>query len=188
MIPEEHRNATGLLIFLDTNQVDDASPASVWLRTLDFEGWIQLQRTDTVDTELSSANDEKRDHLLAQSQSFVESFGPLVLDHSRLDHAVLGSDEDSARLHLACDVLWDRSEGLSKNNLRDAMHVSTAVRYGANGLVTRDKRLLKRADAIRAAFDGFLLVTPETAFRVALRLRARATVRALPGLQGPPRT
>lgn len=64
------------------------------LRSVDEEAWIDLSRTDTMDTELAAAPDEIRKGLLESSAEYVEVLGPLVFNHSRLDHAVLGNDDD----------------------------------------------------------------------------------------------
>ncbi|HEY5014200.1 MAG TPA: hypothetical protein VIK61_16065 [Acidimicrobiia bacterium] len=138
MASRAHLERLGLRFYLDTNFVGDGSPAAVELRALHDAGWIGLHRTDTVDTELAGDPDvARRTGLLAMSADYVESFGPLILDHSRLDHAVIGNDDDGARLNAVYAVLFpgsnrsDPSTGRASNKLRDAMHVATAIRYGA---------------------------------------------------------
>jgi hypothetical protein len=54
----------------------------------------------------------------------------------------------------------DRSATTS-NNQRDAMHVATAIRYGYNGFLTRERRLLNEANPARAGFNGFRILDPE---------------------------
>ena len=63
------------------------------------QGWVNVTRSDVLDTELASADEVKAAELMTMSSEYVEELGPLVLDHSRLDHAVLASDDDGERLH-----------------------------------------------------------------------------------------
>jgi hypothetical protein len=176
-----HLELLGLRFYFDTNFVDDATPAAIELRALHSAGWIGLQRTDTVDTELAGdADGARRTNLLAKSTEFVESFGPLVWDHSRWDSAVWGSDDDSARLNAVYAILFPGSDRAasgtrrSQRKLRDAMHVATAIRYGADGFITRDHRdLLRKAKQIAAAFDHFQIMLPEDALAFVQRVKAR---------------
>jgi hypothetical protein len=162
-IPPEFQCLTGLMLYIDTNVVDSDDAAAVDLRRLHQEGWIQLQRTDTVDTELASAPVEKRERLLGLSRPYVESFGPMVLDHSRLGFSVMSSDQDAERIRGVYEILHGGAERVRDNDLRDAMHVATAIRYGAFGFVTLDKQLLRRAGAIRQAFASFHILDPAAA-------------------------
>lgn len=57
------------------------------------------------------------------------------------------------------------------------MHVSTALKYGADGFVTHDKRVLKRQTTIRDMFDGFLLLSPGDALVIGRRFAKRAASR-----------
>jgi hypothetical protein len=173
-VPPEFQCLTGLMLYIDTNVVDADDPAAADLRRLHQEGWIQLQRTDTVDTELASAPVEKRDRLLGLSRPYVESLGPMVADHSRADFSVGASDGDGARIRTAYGILHGGAARLRDNDLRDAMHVATAIRYGAFGFVTFDKKLLRKADAVRNAFGGFYVLDPSAA-----RLEGMERVRRL---------
>jgi hypothetical protein len=176
-IQSEFRNETSLLLYIDTHIIDATDDDAAFLRQLHETGWIQLQRTDTLDTELGKLGDpEKRDELLGLSDQYVESFGPLVLDHSRWDHAVLASDEDADRLARVRDLLYGTAITPRDNDFRDAMHVATAIRYGAFGFVTMDKRILRRDPAIREAFQGFRLLAPAAAKAEALDRVRRARV------------
>jgi hypothetical protein len=166
---------------IDTNLVGRTSPAMDCLWEYHRGSWIQLLKTDTLDTELSGARDpERRRTLLDETALLIEQLGPLVLDHSRPSHAVLGSPADQANIDKVIRTLFPnedpRAPGAShgKQRVRDAMHVNTAKRYGLDGLITNDEAdLLRRAAAVKAAFDGFLIVTPEQALASVERLHAR---------------
>lgn len=64
----------------------------------------------------------------------------------------------------------------------DAMHVWTAIRYGADALLTldgagKDKGLIQRDAAISMEFDGFHIWTPERAWTFLERLLQRQEYR-----------
>lgn len=184
-IPLEHVERLGVRFYFDTNFVTDDSPAAQELRQLHRDGWISLWRTDTVDTELASMPDgERRRELLEATSHYVQSFGPMVLGHSRLDFAVLGSDEDTERLDRVFAILFpgsarrDQSTGRARRKLRAAMHVATAIRYGANAFITRDgDDLLPKDAAIAKALNGFRIMTPECALAFAHRMLERYKTR-----------
>ena len=121
---------------------------------------------------------------MALSAVLPEQLGVMVWGHSRLDHAVWGSDQDSAQWDAVWAVLSPRRDRAtaSENHVRDAMHVWTSIRYGANAFVTLDgsgkkKGLLDRAQAVSAAFDGFAVMTPVQARDFACRLLRRRNIR-----------
>ena len=176
----------GITFCFDTNLVDDRSATMEELRELHRAGWINLTRTDTVDLELADHPlADKRERLLAESRDYAEYAGPLTFDHSRWDHAVWGGDTDADRFYLVRKTLFPESDPLdetaprAKQRLRDAKHVDTAIRYGANGLITKDRKdLLSRAEPIKEAFNGFLIVDPDQALTIVKRLKARHDVRS----------
>lgn len=170
-VPDDYRSRTSLHFVIDTNTVDDVSPEMLCLRHRHTTGWINLTRTDTMDTELSSAGEERRDDLLEQSRQYVEHLGPMVLDHSRLDHCVITSSEDENRMRRVFAILLPAADWQTarRNHIRDAMHVSTAIRYAATGFVTNDQGLLKRDAALRAAFDNFRVLGPTAALKLTER-------------------
>jgi hypothetical protein len=47
-----------------------------------------------------------------------------------------------------------------------ATHAATAIRYGCNGLLARERRLLNKANPTRAGFYGFLIIDAEAAAEV----------------------
>ncbi|MEW6471158.1 MAG: PIN domain-containing protein [Actinomycetota bacterium] len=170
----------GLRFVLDTNAVDDESAEMAELRQMWRDGWIELTRTDTMDTELTQREDaEHRARLLSLSGEMIEQFGPMVLGHSRLGFCVVGSDQEAAEWDRLWEVMFpgrDRATA-KKNDVRDAMHVATAIRYGINVLITSDKRLLKRADEVKAAFNGFSIMAPAQALAFSRRMLARHELR-----------
>ncbi|MFI6280471.1 hypothetical protein [Streptomyces sp. NPDC050988] len=169
-------NLTSLVFFIDTHILDAPDAASVLLRKLHEANWISLRRTDAMDTELAAAPEEKWAALTEASASYAESFGPMVLDHSRLDHCVLGSDEDVARDEVVFSTLFpgaDRST-CRKNHIRDAMHVATAIRYGGRAFITHERKLLNKSDQIAGLFQGFRIWSPAQALAEAGGAVARA--------------
>jgi hypothetical protein len=137
-------------------------------------------RTDAMDTELSTAkatadDPDKRARLLGLSAPLQEQLGAWVLGHSRLGSSVLGNADDQA----VWDRVWDtihpgKDRATARdNNVKDAMHVWTAIRYGSDAFVTLDEGLLKRADAVRSAFDGFNIWTPTQALAYVERRKQR---------------
>jgi hypothetical protein len=134
------------------------------LETLYEQCRVFLAKTDVVDTELDPEKNEMvGGHFLA-SIKYLELLGPVVLGHSRLDHSILASDEDVERLDRVKEIIGIRqiSERYAKHDLRDAMHIATAIRYGYNGLITRDKRLEKHNDQFLFEF-GFRIMNVESA-------------------------
>lgn len=175
-------NRLRLTFYLDTNVLDDSSDWAVSLRSLSDAGWIDLVRTDTMDTELLRKPDaDARAALLAQSALLPESLGVLVPDHSRIDSSVLGNEDDQARLDRVFAILFPYADrysesGRARGKIRDAMHVATAIRYGATAFVTLDRDdILVKAQDIEAAFDGFKILSVADA--AALAATAKASYR-----------
>jgi predicted nucleic acid-binding protein len=94
----------------------------------------------------------------------LELHGPLVLGHSRQNHSVLASEEDVQRLDRVKEIVGMRtaSKRRANHDLRDAMHIATAIRYGYNGFITGDKRLVKRNNQFVSDF-GFRIMNVESA-------------------------
>jgi hypothetical protein len=142
-------------------------------------GYIRLARSDVLGTELLRAPPLIADQIQAEARPLSEYLGPLVLDHSRLDHAVLGSSGDSLLLDEVLDLLFPGKTlaTASFRIVRDAMHVAWSIRFAFDALITEDRRLLKRDAAFRERF-GFMIVSPAAALIIALRLQGRAEIRA----------
>jgi len=122
-------NITGLTLYIDTHILDAEEDASVRLRRLRQEGWIELQRTDVMDTEIAAAPDDKWPSLTEASAEYPEALGPMVVGHSRVGFAVVGSEEDVDRLDGVFAVLFPNVNRATsrKNHIRDAMHIATAI-------------------------------------------------------------
>lgn len=155
-------NLLAISFYVDTNCVDDESPAMKALRRAWQEGWLTIQRTDVLDMELAAAKESVREALDEASAPFFESHGPWALGDSRLGSTFLGSDEDAQRLVDVFRVLFPGVPSLATNrhHRRDAMHVSTAIRYAADAFITNDRRLLNKNDVIREQFMGFKILNP----------------------------
>jgi hypothetical protein len=110
---------------LDTDLVGRESEAMSRLWELDADGWIQLVKTDALDTELSGTSDPiKRERLRDETAGMLEQMGPVVLGHSRLDHTVLGSDEDAVHLDAVIETLLAparREDGCSSSSGGDCL-------------------------------------------------------------------
>jgi hypothetical protein len=163
-------NRTGLVFAIDNNIVNGETPAELDLKRLHTDGWIQLVLTDVTRTEWLADNPQHRQRLEELAIGYGEYWGPLTLGHSRPGSAVLGSSEDQERLEAVFAALFPRADFRTarKQHVRDAMNVATAIRYGVNGFITRDgsgkkRGVLDGADAIKAAFNDFSILSPERA-------------------------
>ncbi|MGW8766846.1 hypothetical protein ACWGN5_30595 [Streptomyces sp. NPDC055815] len=173
-------NLAALVLYIDTHILDAVDDDVAALKRLWQEGWISLVRADVMDTELGDAKDPALHASLTEASAvYPESFGVFVLDHSRLDSAVLGSSQDVSSM----DLLWsllkpgvDR-QAARKNHTRDVMHVHTAIRYGGHAFVTNDRQMRKKSDSVAAEFAGFRILSPGEALQEAVA-RVRG-VRAL---------
>jgi hypothetical protein len=100
---------------------------------------------------------------IKKSQNYIESPGLGIFNHSRWNHFLFfDGSSDSGRLDRIIEILWgvhDRNQ-IDKNELRDAMHISTAVKYGGAFFVTTDKGLLKQHERIKCEF-GLNIVAPD---------------------------
>jgi predicted nucleic acid-binding protein len=144
-----------------------------------YLGLIMLALTDVAHTEALEASPEVRLRLRAQTSQLREYFGPFVLNHSRLGSSLLGSEEDRLLLDTVFSTLFPRRTWAtgSSHDQRDAMHVAWAIRYAFDGLITGDDDLLRRKVAVRGAYNGFQILSPDDALVVAHRRQARAEIR-----------
>lgn len=181
-------NLLGRDLYIDTHIVDAADERAVDLRRLNDEGWLRVIVTDVVDTELMSATPhQKRDQLLSASAEFIEAHGPAVPGVSRHGASVHQGEPDAERLDAVYTILFpgaDRKTATS-NHLRDAMHVSTAIRYGGYAFVTRERRLLNKSEAITGRFLAFRIWSVDQALRdTATGIHARRMLHRLEPWRG----
>ena len=155
---------TGVRWHLDSNVVD--APEAEDLRRLLELGWVRLSVGDQAHAE-PMQNPDVYERLLPLLETFDVALGIAVLDHSVLDMCVLASEADVERFDRVYKALWpnrdQQADGQkpnkeATNRYRDAMHIDTAIRYGATGFVTEDRNVLKAADRVEEAFAGFLIV------------------------------
>src|SRR4030043_2027128 len=149
-------------VYIDTNCINarQKDPSLNQLEELYEQEKILIEKTDVLDTELQ----ENKGYPLGQRKSmqYVESFGPGVVDHSRVGSSIVGDADDDIRLTRVLTLLWGqkRRNEYTKEEIRDAMHISTAVRYGGTYFVTTEKGLLKKAEVVGKEF-GIKLRDPE---------------------------
>lgn len=161
------RSYTSLFWVLDMNVPDE--PKAENLIRLAQQGWIYLQVTDTLHTELQQLRDkpdpthEDRANYV-RLRELVRPFpiimGPAVVGHSRWDYAVYASDEDGARLRKVYGLLWPNSQceldggdcasNRGRRRFRDAMHIATSIRSCFGAFVTNDGPLRARRNALLA--------------------------------------
>jgi hypothetical protein len=136
-----YENRTGLVFMIDTHIPDSDVPEAVELRNLHEQGWIELIKSDVLDTELRGASDpERREQLLEGSRSYVEYQGAMVWGYSDWGHGVWGSPQDEELRKRVLTILFPGVpiDTTKRQHIRDAMHVATAIRYNVNGFVTRE--------------------------------------------------
>jgi hypothetical protein len=162
--PKPAESHLGLSLMLDTNTIKDDSEAMEELVQFQEAGWIELARSDVVETEFLNASGDLRTNLESAASRFSEYFGPMVFGHSRWGSSVWGSAQDQDLLEGVFATLFpNRTYGSNPDDLRDAMHVAWATRYGMTALVTRDGAVLKANDRVGEVFNGFSIWSPEKA-------------------------
>lgn len=158
-------------VYIDTNCVNarQNNAALNQLEKLYEEEKIIIETTDTFETELLEGKSYSRG--LRKAMNYVFSFGPSVVGHSRIGSCIVGSEEDDRRLGRVLEIIFGRKlrKDYSRNQIRDAMHLATTIRYGGTYFVTQDNSLLKKAEVIRKEFQT-IIVTPEDCLRL---VRAR---------------
>lgn len=155
-----------ILVYLDTSCVN-ANRKIKALNELDRlkdEGKVLVEVTDTFETELRDGKGYPRG--LRKALDYIFSEGPAVVNHSRLNSCIIGSGEDERRLIKVLGVLFGAKplREYTKNEIRDAMHISTAIRYGGTYFVTLDKKVLNMSDGIRSEFQ-IIIANPENCLK-----------------------
>ncbi len=121
--------------------------------------------TDALLSDLTGADAGTQKRVASAAAPFPMSRGPFVLGESLLDVGLLASDDDAARHDELRGILTPpevTSDRRRSNDTRDAMHIGTAIRYGAQGV--------RHAGQERAPSA----CTPEDARNFVLRLKARS--------------
>lgn len=189
------RPRLGRIFFFDNSVVGSGSESWAQLRGLADGGWIELWRASALGDDLARDSDMLRRSRLEEEAAYPEMLGVFVRGESRLNSAVLGSDEEARmfeRLFAAVFPGTDRSSEsrTTSSKRRDVMHLHTCKKYGSDGFITRDTPLLKKADVLRRDFD-IEVFSPDSAIAFVNRLRARYDVRCRSaedrGASGPPR-
>jgi len=153
---------SSISVYIDTNCIN-AKQANKYLNELEelyIREEILIEKTDTLDTELQDGKGYPQG--LKKSMKYIESYGPTVFDHSRWNSSILGDEKDEERLSKVLEILWGKKVRSSyrKQDIRDAMHISTAIRYGGKYFVTDERKLLNKADKIEIVF-GIKIRNPE---------------------------
>jgi hypothetical protein len=170
----EGQAAPSLVFFIDNSIVVERCAAWTELRRLAATGAIELRIASALGDDLSHDRDlEQRARLEAEISSYPKMAGVFVIGESRLDDALLASEHDDTRfLQLFAAVFseTDRSSSsrTASNKRRDVMHLLALLKYGGNGFITRDKRVLKKAAVLRDTF-GIVVLTPQAAIDLCTR-------------------
>lgn len=155
-----------ILVYLDTSCVNAKQKIEALneLDRLNDEEKIMVEITDTFETELRSGKGYSRG--LPKASKYIFSEGPAVVGYSRLGSCIVSSDEDDRRMARVLEILFRKKPRAkyTSNEIRDAMHISTAIRYGGTYFVTLDKKVLKKAEEIKNEFQ-ITLANPEECLR-----------------------
>jgi hypothetical protein len=141
------------------------------LERLRNEYRVVLAKTDVADTELDPDKNFIFGGNFMASIDLLELHGPVVSGHSRIGHSVFGSAKDEIRLERIKSFVKVRETSVrsKKHDIRDAMHIATAIRYGFSGLITGDIRLLNLDQRFSQDF-GFRIFNVVDAVSFAHRL------------------
>lgn len=98
---------------------------------------ITIYKTDVVDTELSKNSQEN-------SKNIHEDLGDARVGHSRIDHAVIASNDDSSYEDLMKIVFPEtKGENPTKQKVRDIMALTTHKQKQREIFVTNDGTILQ---------------------------------------------
>lgn len=143
-----------ILVYIDTNCINakQAVYAINELEKLSEQEKITIEKTDVLDTELQRNQGYPSGQ--KKSMDYIESFGQYVPDHSRMGFSIEGDASDNQRLSRVLIILWGVKEwsDYSKQEIGDAMHISTAIRSGGTYFITHEKALLSKSENIEGEF------------------------------------
>lgn len=144
---------SSISVYIDTNCIN-ARQKDHYINDLEKlfqEEKIIIEKTDTLDTELQEGYKKG----LEKSDNYIESFGDAVWGHSRWDYSQWADDVDERRLTRILEIFWGLKNipYYSKSEIRDALHIATAAKYGGTYFITKEKALLMRHNVIRFEFS-----------------------------------
>lgn len=121
-----------------------------------------IEKTDTLDVELLE-NEAHNENRLKKSDDYIESFGVAVLGHSRVGHSIVGSKSDDLIFTEILKIIFGQKlrNEYSKQEIKDAMHIMTTIRYGGTYFITYDKKILNKSDKLFGRFNSTIICTPE---------------------------
>jgi len=153
------------------------------------EAIVELVMTGTAWVERGGLNpDEQAWARRLETAGMIMLHDPYVEGHSAPETSVQPSPDDEARFSTVLRIVHPRAlrrDTPGDNDLRDAMHIATAIRYGSEGLVTTDSDVLRAKAGIATCFAGFQLMLPSEAVAWVEQRRAASvrTQRALEELR-----
>lgn len=163
--------------YIDTNTINsrqnDPFINQIEELTEKYSDNLIIEKTDTLDTELSE-NSKYNSNRLKKSSNYIESYGIAVLGHSRLGHTVLGSKVDREMFSEILEIIFGKKlqSEYTKQEIRDAMHVMTTIRYGGTYFITNDRIVLNSSDKLKNRYNSVIICTPKEALeKIKLRFK-----------------
>lgn len=158
-------------VYKDTNSIN-SKQQDQWVNEIEelaekYPDYLIIEKADTLDTELLENPSYNADRL-KKSDGYIESYGLAVLGHSRLGPSVLGTEKEDQEFSEILEIIFgkkQRSE-YTKQEIRDAMHVMTAIRYGGTYLITNDKKMILSSDKLFKRFNSTKISSPIEALQM----------------------
>lgn len=145
-----------ITVTIDTNciRVRNSDQNVKRLFELEEENKIEIIKTDVLDTELS---DKGREH----SKDIPEDLGMGICDNSRIEHCVIGGDEDDVIHKNIMLILFPETKGEEPNNnkIRDVMHLTTHKKHNRDIFVTNDDDFLRNHNELKKL--DIIVMNPE---------------------------
>lgn len=164
-------------VYIDTNAINsrqnDAAINEIEELADKFPDYLIIEKTDTLDTELLEDKSYNVGRL-KKSSNYIESHGLAVLGQSRLGHSVLGTTKEDLEFGEILEIIFGKKnrDKYTKQELRDAMHIMTAIRYGGNYLITNDKKMILSSDKISKRFNSTIITIPvEALLKIKQRIK-----------------
>ena len=99
---------------------------------LECDKYLTIIKTDVVDTEMSDSSKEK-------SKDVPEDIGVGRIGHSRIDHVIIGGEDDSLFENIMKVVFPETTgEPPTQNKIRDVMALVVHTQKGREIFVTKD--------------------------------------------------